>query len=166
MADEIEYRFLLAALPDFSGIKPIPITQGYLSTDPAKTVRIRRIGEEAKITVKGLKNGATAPEFEYDIPVEDAEKMLAMCGEENTLDKDRFCYTAEDGHVWEVDRFKGRLEELVIAELEVPSLKTAFAKPHWMNGVEITTDMRFANSALVKTQREVMMSNIVSVLNP
>ncbi|HEU4838626.1 MAG TPA: CYTH domain-containing protein [Micavibrio sp.] len=166
MAQEIEYRFLLTALPDFPGLAPTPITQGYLSTDPDKTVRIRRIGNEARITVKGRKIGAVAPEFEYGIPVEDAVEMLKLCGAGNTLDKDRYHYKDSDGHVWEVDRFKGRHEGLVIAEIEVPSLKVSFEKPHWLNGVDITTDARFANAALTQTTHQQMLANIASVLKP
>lgn len=166
MAQEIEYRFLLAAMPDLPGTNPTPITQGYLSTDPDKTVRIRRIGGEAMITVKGRKIGAAAPEFEYGIPVDDAIEMLKLCGPDNTLDKDRYHFKAADGHIWEVDRFKGRHEGLVIAEIEIPSLKTSFEKPHWLDGVEITTDTRFANAVLTKTSPQEMRANISSVLKP
>ncbi len=165
MAEEIEYRFLLPSLPGLHGVSPKPITQGYLSTDPERTVRIRRIGDDAKITVKGARDGATGLEFEYDIPVDDAVAMLKLCGD-NVLDKDRYMVPVDGNLVWEIDCFKGRLEGLVIAELEVPSLKTAFGKPHWLKGVDITSDFRFANAALTQTSREEVLENIEKVLRP
>ncbi len=165
MAMEIEYRFLLAAMPDLGDATPMAIVQGYLSTDPDRTVRVRRIGDEAKITIKGRKVGAAAPEFEYNIPVEDAEKMLAFCGADNTINKDRYKWRGEDGLIWEVDRFKGRHEGLYVAELEVPSADTSFLKPAWLKAVDITTDMRFANAALTQIMRPDLLSNIADVLN-
>lgn len=164
MAMEIEYRFLLAAMPDLGDAVPTSIVQGYLSTDPDRTVRIRRIGDQAKLTVKGRKVGAAAPEFEYDIPVPDAEKMLAFCGADNTISKDRYVWNGEDGLTWEVDRFKDRHEGLYVAELEVPSLDTPFLKPAWLKAVDITTDMRFANAALTKITRAELLANIADVL--
>jgi adenylate cyclase len=166
MAQEIEYRFLLAALPDFKNIDPLPITQGYLSTEPERTVRVRRIGDDAWITIKGLKTAGSGLEFEYKIPVEEAVQILTLCGEANTLDKDRFEWKSPDGHIWEVDKFKGRHEGLIIAEIELPSLKTAFEKPHWLNGKDITEDTRFANARLTQISSEKMMENIASVLTP
>ncbi|PZO84248.1 MAG: adenylate cyclase [Micavibrio aeruginosavorus] len=164
MAMEIEYRFLLAAMPDLGDVKPTPIVQGYLSTDPDRTVRVRRIGDLAKLTVKGRKVGAAAPEFEYEIPVDDAEGMLALCGADDTISKDRYQWRGEDGLVWEIDRFKGRHEGLYVAELEVPALDTPFLKPAWLKAVDITTDMRFANAALTGIMRAELLSNIADVL--
>jgi len=161
---EIEYRYLLAAKPDLQNVKPLPITQGYLVATPDKTVRIRRIGDEGKLTVKGPKSGAANEEFEYDIPLDDALKMLEMCGMQNTLDKDRYEIPAGNGLTWEVDIFKGRHQGLMIAEIEVPNVDASFDKPEWLVGVDITEDKRFANAVLIGVLPHELSSNVRSVL--
>ncbi len=152
MADEIERRFILIEAPDFADAQALPVSQGYLSTDPAKTIRIRRIGDEGKITVKGLNIGGKAPEFEYAIPVEDAESMMGLCNANDMIRKDRYAIPSAEGFTWEVDFFKDKLHGLVIAEIELPAIDTPVALPAWLedNAIEITGDNRFANAALTK----------------
>lgn len=168
---EIEPRFLLRCFPaEFLGYSPTPILQGYLSKDPERTVRIRIIGEEGKITVKGLKVGLSAPEYEYNIPLEDAKAMIAyLCLPSDTLTKDRYAYTAEDNHIWDVDKFSGKLTGLFIAEVELPDKQTPFSLPEIFQkagAVDITTDFRFANSSLTKLSPEELKTLIQSVFTP
>jgi CYTH domain-containing protein len=146
MAIETEVRFLVKTPPLLDGIFPERITQGYLSTDPARTVRIRQRGDAGFITIKGLKVGASAPEFEYAIPPADLPGLLALCGED-ILTKDRYKIPGPDGHLWELDIFTGRHAGLMIAELELPAEDTPYIKPDWV-GAEITTDARYSNGAL------------------
>lgn len=148
MAMEIEKRFLLLKCPDLGEVAAVPIKQGYLSTDPAKTVRIRRIGDEAVFTVKGLRVDSAAPEFEYPLPVPDADAMMAMCGD-HILTKNRVTVPAADSLLhWEVDFFTGRHDGLMIAEIELPDRDAKFVKPDWLYGHDISNDNRFSNAAL------------------
>lgn len=165
---EIEPRFLLRYFPpELESITPYPIEQGYLSKVPERTVRVRVIGDEGKLTIKGLKVGMSAPEFEYGIPVDEAKTMIAMlCPPSDVLAKDRYPYTADDAHVWEVDKFKGKLSGLFIAEVELPDEGTIFSLPaifQKAGAVDITTDYRFANAALATLTAEDLKSLIESV---
>jgi len=147
MADEIERRFLIdpAKLPKGEGRD---ITQAYLSLDPERTVRIRIIEDsEAFFTVKGKKIGMTCPEFEYAIPLEDAQGMLAI-SKGAPIEKTRYIVPVE-GHSWEVDQFHGANEGLWIAEIELDSEDEDFVMPDWVVK-EITDDPRYANAALVQ----------------
>ncbi len=148
MGQETEYRFLLRTAPPVQGVAGTAIAQGYLSTDPDRVVRVRRMGEKAFLTVKGRKKGATAPEFEYEIPAADGEALLELCGEAR-LTKDRYALIGPDGRRWDVDFFTGRHQGLMIAEIEMPGEGVAFARPDWLDGAEITTDVRFGNANLV-----------------
>lgn len=164
MAKEIEPRFLLPAMPDL-GTTPIPIIQGYLCTDPARTVRVRQIGDEGKITIKGPRVNGEGDEYEYDIPASDLAGLFNLCGAENTLGKNRHEWPAGN-LTWEVDQFTGRHDGLVIAEIELPSRDTPYTKPDWLKGVDITDDFRFANSVLTQITREELIQNIRSALEP
>ncbi|MFA7457199.1 MAG: CYTH domain-containing protein [Micavibrio sp.] len=165
MAQEIEDRFLLPALPALD-VPALPIVQGYLSSHPEKTVRIRRAGDKAWLTVKGPKANGAGDEFEYAIPLDDALRMLGLCGEENTLSKDRYVWkNPDDGHIWEIDNFTGRHAGLVIAELELPAQGTPYKKPAWIEtGVDITDDFRFANAALPALGRALVLDMVREVL--
>ena len=147
MAIEIEVRFLVFTRPGLEGLMPDRIVQGYLSTDPARIVRIRQRGDDGFLTIKGRKIGAAAPEFEYPLPAGDLPALLALCGDA-VLSKDRYQWTGPDGLVWDIDMFTGRHQGLVIAELELPDEDTPYIKPDWL-GPEITADARFGNARLV-----------------
>ena len=120
-------------------------SQGYLSRDPARTVRVRRAGERAFLTIKGATTGASRAEFEYEIPLADAQALLAMC-EEPAIEKIRHLYEHE-GSTWEVDEFLGANAGLVVAEIELQSEDQAFARPAWL-GEEVTGDGRYVNANL------------------
>lgn len=150
MALEIERKFLVL-LDRWNQIKSNhqkQIRQGYLSTDPEKTIRVRISGKDAFLTIKGKNEGAVRSEFEYAIPLEDATTLLNhMCTGE--LSKVRHLIP-HGNHTWEVDVFSGKNEGLIVAEIELQSENEDFEKPEWL-GEEVTHDNRYFNSNLVKT---------------
>ena len=149
MALEIEKKFLVTG--DFlkESIKATRITQGYLSSVPERTVRVRIKGDKGYITVKGIgsASGASRYEWEKEIPVSEVEQLLAIC-EPGVIDKTRHL-VASGKHTFEVDVFYGENEGLVLAEVELSSEDEAFVKPGWL-GQEVTGDSRFYNSMLMK----------------
>lgn len=144
---EIERKFLVNG--DFSPyvVKSETIVQAYLVTDKERTVRVRIKGEKAFITVKGSlnQNGFSCLEFEYPIPVKDAEKMLDLA-QPGFIRKERN-YIPYGDHIYEIDVFHGVHEGLVIAELELQSEDEEFEKPEWL-GAEVTGDERYYNAYL------------------
>ena len=144
MGIEIELKFLVlgSAWRECSGTR---ICQGYLNRDPHRTVRVRIAGEQAYLTVKGVTQGNTRAEFEYEISVTDAEQLMALC-DGPTIDKVRR-KIAHGGHVWEVDEFLGQNAGLVVAEIELASEDETFSVPAWV-GREVSDDSRYFNSQL------------------
>ncbi|MDY3112409.1 MAG: CYTH domain-containing protein [Porphyromonas sp.] len=125
------------------------IRQGYLTADWRTTVRVRIIDEEARLTIKGgsTPDGLIRSEWEYAIPLDDAEEMLRQCAN-CSLEKVRY-YVPYEGFVWEVDRFGGRLEGLVMAEVELTSPADQPALPSWL-GREVTGDPHYYNAMLAQ----------------
>ena len=145
MAVEIERKFLVASDAWREQIsRSTRIAQGYLCTDPERTVRVRTKGEAAFLTIKGKNAGISRAEFEYAIPVADALAMLQLCP--NVLDKTRHLVNV-DGHTFEVDEFHGANAGLIVAELELSSEDAAYPQPAWL-GAEVSGDTRYYNSAL------------------
>ena len=132
-----------------SAKKATRITQGYLSSVPERTVRVRVKGEKGYITVKGIGNdsGASRFEWEKEIPVEDVRDLLKIC-EPGVIDKTRYLVDC-DGHTFEVDEFYGDNEGLVVAEVELSDENEAFTRPSWL-GEEVTGDKKYYNSMLMK----------------
>lgn len=120
-------------------------SQGYLSRDPARTVRVRIAGPKAFLTIKGATTGATRAEFEYPVPVDDARQLLAM-SDGPVVEKVRHLCVV-DGITWEVDEFLGANAGLVVAEIELLSEDQAFTRPPWL-GDEVTGDARYVNARL------------------
>lgn len=146
MGIEIERKFLVVGQPWVEArAVGVRIQQGYLSREPQRTVRIRRTGEGAWITIKGKNVGASRPEFEYAIPLADAEPLLALC-EPPVIEKTRY-RLPHAAHVWEVDVFAGANAGLVVAEVEMESEDEAVELPSWV-GAEVTSDRRYSNSSL------------------
>lgn len=147
MPTEIEHKFLLRS-DRWRGriVKTIPIQQGYLSSVKERTVRVRLKGEKGILTVKGKSVGVSRPEFEYEIPVEEARLMMGLC-EQPIIDKTRY-EVVHEGHLWEIDVFAGENEGLVVAEIELEAEGEIFARPDWL-GEEVSDDPRYFNSALV-----------------
>jgi adenylate cyclase len=149
MAQEIERKFLVnGAFKPFS-TKATRITQGYLSSVPERTVRVRIKGDKGYITVKGIGNqsGASRFEWEKEISVNEAEELLSIC-EPGVIDKTRYLVPV-GGHTFEVDEFYGENQGLIIAEVELKAEDEGFEKPSWL-GLEVTGDPKYFNSMLMK----------------
>ena len=147
MLQEIEKKFLVKG--DFRNevFKTVHIVQGYLSRVPERVVRIRIKDDKGFITIKGKNVGATRFEWEKEIPVEEAKKLLELC-EPGLVDKTRYLIKNTDGkHTWEVDVFHGNKEGIIIAEIELNDENEPFDKPSWL-GEEVTGDRRYYNSTL------------------
>jgi adenylate cyclase len=123
------------------------IAQGYLSSAPERTVRVRIKANKGYLTIKGITNktGMSRFEWEKEIPVDEAKSLLLLC-EKGVIDKTR--YEVKVGkHIYEVDEFYGENEGLIIAEIEIKSETEIFEKPNWL-GQEVTNDKRYYNSNL------------------
>lgn len=146
MALEIEYKYLVKN-DNYKKIsrESVLIRQGYLSREPERTVRVRVKGNRGFLTVKGKNDGAVRAEFEYEIPVEDAEKMLALCPPP-LLEKIRY-FVPYEGHLWEVDEFWGARTGLVTAEIELGDKNESFAIPDFV-GEDVTGRTEYYNSNL------------------
>lgn len=147
MATEIERKFLVTG-EAWRAAPPIAISQGYLNRDPHRTVRVRIAGDRAVLTIKGLSVGASRPEFEYPIPLEDAKALLAIC-DGPIVEKHRHC-VRHAGLTWEVDEFLGDNAGLVVAEVELDAEDQPIEFPGWV-GAEVTDDPRYLNSNLATT---------------
>jgi CYTH domain-containing protein len=147
MPIEIERKFLVRREhwhPDRT--EGVPYRQGYLSTDPARVVRVRIAGHRAVLTVKGPTSGLSRLELEYAIPVREAVMMLEQLCPHPLVEKTRYRMT-HDGRVWEVDEFSGENAGLILAEVELPSEATKITLPRWA-GREVSGDPRYANANL------------------
>ena len=144
MGIEIERKFLVVGDGWRRG-EGVPYAQGYLNRDPSRTVRVRIAGARAFLTVKGISQGATRQEFEYEIPVADARQLLELSDGPVVRKTRRLVEHA--GSTWEVDEFEGDNAGLVVAELELESEAQAYARPDWL-GREVTDDPRYYNSNL------------------
>ncbi len=144
---EIERKFLIKdGLLKLSG-KGKKIKQGYLSVDPARTVRVRMTDSEAFLTIKGKPEGIARIEMEYEIPVNDAEVLLKMCLY-YPVEKTRF--KEKNGEMtWEIDVFEGENKGLILAEIELDHEDQRIDLPGWI-GEEVSSDSRFYNSSLCK----------------
>ena len=150
MGKEIERKFLVKGKFKPFIVKETRITQGYLSSVPERTVRVRIKGNKGYITIKGIGNetGASRFEWEKEIPVTEVSDLLKIC-EPGVIDKTRFIIPEENGLKFEVDEFYGDNEGLIVAEIELPSEKETFHKPSWL-GEEVTGDPKYYNSMLMK----------------
>ncbi len=148
MALEIERKFLVKGEFRHLAIKKIEISQGYLSVDPDRVVRVRITDNRAVLSVKAPLTGAefSRHEWEYEIPASEAGEILNACLPEVVL-KTRYI-VPEHGHLFEVDVFHGKNEGLVIAELELTSEDQDFARPGWL-GEEVTGIDRYYSANLI-----------------
>jgi len=150
MAQEIERKFLVKN-DDFKkeSFKETKIVQGFLSTVPERTVRIRIKGDKGFITVKGIGNesGTSRFEWEKEISIEDATDLLKI-SEPGVIDKTRF-NVKSGGHIFEVDEFYGENDGLIVAEVELTAEDENFTKPSWL-GEEVTGQVKYYNSMLMK----------------
>lgn len=150
MAQEIERKFLVKS-DNFKkeSFKETKIVQGFLSTVPERTVRIRIKGNQGFITVKGIGNASGTSRFEWEkeISVEDAKDLLKI-SEPGVIDKTRF-NVKSGGHTFEVDEFYGENNGLTVAEVELDAENEDFIKPKWL-GEEVTGQVKYYNSMLMK----------------
>jgi CYTH domain-containing protein len=146
--NEIERKFLVSSTEFLSeSIRSNRIVQGYLNSNPERTVRIRIKGTQGFITIKGKGNesGTTRFEWEKEIKITEAEQLLLLC-EDGVIDKMR--YEIPFGkHLYEVDVFEGDNKGLIIAEIELEDENESFEKPNWL-GKEVTGDDRYYNASL------------------
>ena len=147
MAVEIERKFLVdeTLLPQLTDGHTIK--QGYIQTADRNTVRVRVSDDKAFLTLKSSSTGATRLEFEYPVPLEDAEQMLENLCQKPFIDKKRYLIDHQ-GHTWELDIFEGENKGLIVAEVELQSEDETFALPEWIEK-EVTEDKRYANSNLI-----------------
>lgn len=149
MGIEIERKFLPAS-DDWRALgEPVLVRQGYLTSDPLRTVRVRIYGDEGFLTIKSKSEGASRGEWEYPIPLQDASELLDRLCERPLVEKYRR-RIAHAGFTWEVDEFLGDNAGLVVAEIELPSEDAAFEHPDWI-GQEVTGDKRYYNSNLIRS---------------
>tara|TARA_R110000868_G_scaffold26958_12_gene103181 strand:- start:1314 stop:1784 length:471 start_codon:yes stop_codon:yes gene_type:complete len=145
---EIERKFLVTSQAfKQEAFTQNRIKQGYLSSVPERTVRVRSKGDRAFMTVKGAPNrsGMSRFEWEKEIPIEDATNLLELC-QKGIIDKTRF-EVKVGNHIFEIDEFYGENEGLIMAEIELTSENENFEKPSWL-GEEVTNDKRYYNSYL------------------
>ena len=121
--------------------------QGYLSTVPERSVRVRLIRDKGYLTVKGASSGAARAEYEYEIPGVEAREMLDNLCERPLIEKTRYCVEFQ-GLTWEIDEFEGSNAGLVIAEVELEEVDQAVSLPDWV-GKEVTGDRRYYNASLI-----------------
>ena len=150
MGIEIERKYLVEGEAyREEAFEAVRITQGYLSSVPERSVRIRVRGDKGYITIKGSgsANGVSRFEWEKEIPVDEAQELLLLC-EPGVIDKTRHLVKAGE-FVIEVDEFHGDNEGLVMAEVELPDEEATFEHPRWL-GKEVTGDSRYYNVMLSK----------------
>ena len=148
MATEIEHKFLLVN-DDWRSLvnKSVRFRQAYLSNNASASVRIRVAGESATINVKGMTIGLQRPEYEYAIPLTEANEMLDQLCLRPMIEKTRHFVTYA-GKIWEIDEFHGDNAGLVVAELELDSLDECFELPSWA-GNDVSGVERYYNMSLV-----------------
>lgn len=148
MAVEIERKFLVNGENWQSLGRATVLRQGYILADHGRTVRVRVAGDRGYLTLKGPSSGLSRAEYEYDIPLTDAEEMLRLLCLAPIIEKTRYTIPMEDV-VWEVDEFFGENAGLILAEVELISETQAIALPEWI-GEEVSGDPRYFNSFLTK----------------
>ena len=148
MATEIELKFLVKGDSWRHGVSGTRYRQGYLSIVKERTVRVRTAGDKGFITVKGINTGPSRTEYEYEIPLSDANEMLDRLCERPLIEKTR--YRIASGELtWEVDEFEGENQGLIVAEVELRDEKQTISPQEWI-GRNVTGDPRYFNSNLVK----------------
>lgn len=152
MAKEIERKFLLKDSRWDSGARGVSCQQGYLLAGRTAAVRVRIMDGRATLNVKGVAaaspNAVVRDEFEYPIPLEDAEIMLANLCKGCLIEKTRY-RVPFGGMTWAIDRFSGANAGLVIAEIELDHADQPFPKPPWL-GAEVSHDARYLNTSLCR----------------
>ncbi len=148
MATEIEHKFLLANDDWRKSVqKSVHYKQGYLSSQPTSSIRVRVSGQQAWLNIKSATIGTERLEFEYAISLQDAEEIIAYLCRKPLIEKTRH-FVPDGDKLWEIDEFLGDNQGLVVAELELAEIGQSFTKPAWL-GAEVTHDLRYYNNNLV-----------------
>ena len=149
MATEIERKFLILNQDwqEHVGAE-VHIAQGYLASNEFSSTRIRIQDDKANINIKSATLGISRTEFEYVIPVDDAQQMINDLCVKPVIEKTRY-FVRHNKHTWEIDVFSGDNEGLIVAEIELSSTDVAFETPSRM-GEEVSNDARYYNVCLVK----------------
>ncbi|KAA3618182.1 MAG: CYTH domain-containing protein [Calditrichaeota bacterium] len=147
MGIEIERKYLLKNNTWRANAIGTVYRQGYLSTNQKRIVRVRVVGNKGLLTIKGETDGVTRSEFEYEIPLEDANSLLENLCKKPLIEKVRY-HVEYAGLTWEIDEFQGENAGLIIAEVELQEENQTIIFPDWI-GEEVSADPRYYNSNLV-----------------
>ncbi len=149
MALEIEHKFLLAN-DDWRSLveHSVYYKQGYLGGNANSSLRVRISDQQAWLNLKSAVIGAQRLEFEYEIPLDDAQTMLDALCSKPLIEKYRH-FVPYGGRLWEIDEFQGDNSGLIVAEIELSAVGEEFAKPAWL-GQEVTLDLRYYNNNLTQ----------------
>ena len=147
MGKEIERKYLIKDDTWRKNASGTTYRQGYLSTVKERTVRVRTIDDKGFLTIKGITISATRREYEYEIPMVDANEMLDELCEKPIIEKTRF-KISHAGLTWEIDEFAGVNQGLIVAEVELESEDQNIDFPPWV-GEEVSGDPRYFNSNLI-----------------
>jgi CYTH domain-containing protein len=148
MAKEIERKFLVHPRKWSEMAPATDIRQGYICSEKDRSVRVRTVGSKAFVTIKGTTSGITRDEFEYEIPVDDANQILDRLCQKPLIEKKRYRIPF-GGRTWEVDEFSGANRGLTVAEIELDDADQSFEKPEWVDR-EVSDDPRYFNANLAK----------------
>lgn len=148
MPTEIERKFLVNGTAWKRGATGKLYRQGYLVAEKERTVRVRVVGEESFLTIKGPSKGIARAEYEYRIPPREAAEMLDTLCLQPLIEKYRY-RIEHAGLVWEVDEFLGENQGLTLAEVELTDEDQAFSLPDWA-GADVSHDPRYYNANLVR----------------
>lgn len=147
MAIEIEHKFLLANDDWRKHVsRSVKYRQGYLSSQPTSSIRVRISDDHAWLNIKSATIGTHRHEYEYEIPMVDADEILNNLCRKPLIEKTRY-FVNDDGNVWEIDEFEGDNQGLIVAEIELNETGQSFSKPLWL-GQEVTGDLRYYNNNL------------------
>lgn len=147
MGKEIERKFLVVGTA-WRGLAAGEVfRQGYISTVKERVIRVRAVGNKGTLTIKGITVRGSRLEFEYEIPVTEANGMLETYCVQPIIEKMRYAIPFK-GFLWEVDEFRGVNKGLIVAEIELTGIDQEFPKPDWI-GVDVTDDPRYFNSNLI-----------------
>ncbi len=147
MAIEIEHKFLLANEDWRKTVShSVKYRQGYLSSQATSSIRVRTSNDQAWLNIKSATIGTHRHEYEYEIPLIDANEILNTLCKKPLIEKTRHFIT-DNTHLWEIDVFEGENQGLIVAEIELEITGEDFSKPSWL-GQEVTDDLRYYNNNL------------------
>lgn len=148
MGIEIERKFLVLGEEWKTLAQPVLMRQAYLSSTPERVVRVRIENDSAYLTIKGRSAGISRSEWEYAIPLHEAQELIDQLCEQPVIEKQRYRIPFGE-HIWEVDEFFGENVGLCVAEVELRCEQEPFLRPTWV-GEEVSDDHRYANAQLFK----------------